>query len=466
MLKILIIDDDTLTRKGIKSLMPWKKHNMEIAAEAANGKDALDILEKQNVDLALVDLDMPIMDGMTFIKKAKELYPLLNYVVLTVHTEFEYIQRVLRMGALDYIAKTSFDQENFDQILERITVKIRENTLIAQKNGFLWKSQKILHSAIYALISAESESDEQPSLFLELNGLSNNISVCEITAGVWVFIDERNSFLFPEIFTNTILVCISDVRDVTYEQLGKIFRSYRAYQFFYDCKPVNKINYKSIHELERGSSLSQVDIVEDLKTQWTSLNWLHDTDLFNGMKLNLEQTRLQYSKLYALLFNIANIWNFFYSGLSGLNMEVPSQFYFWTEVENWLSYIYKKTNEISSSVNYSPLVVKNILMGKKYIDTHFMLQLKAAEVSQEAHMSYGYFSRCFHSIIGMPVNDYCTRVRISKAKEYLLTTSTAVQEIAVKVGYIDEKYFSRIFKKITGYNPLSFRKTRKTQVKK
>lgn len=462
MLKILIIDDDTLTRKGIKSLMPWKKHNMEIVAEAANGKDALSILEKQNVDLALVDLDMPVMDGMTFIKKAKETYPLLNYVVLTVHTEFEYIQRVLRIGALDYIAKTSFDQENFDQILERIAVKIRENTLLAQKNGFLWKSQKILHSAIYALISAESENDEQPSLFLELNSLSNNISVCEITAGVWVFIDERNDFIFPQVFTNTILFCISDAENMTYEQLGKIFRAYRNTVFFYDCRPVNKINYKSVHELECGSSPSPVENIEDLKTQWTSLDWLHDKDIFSKMELNLKQNRLQYSELYALLFNIANVWNFFYGGLSGLNMEVPSQFHFWTEVENWLTCVCKKTNEISSSVNYSPLVVKNIFLGKKYIDTHFMSQIKATEVSQEAHMSYGYFSRCFHSIIGMSVNDYCTRVRISKAKEYLLNTSTAIQEIAVKVGYIDEKYFSRIFKKITGYNPLSFRKTRKT----
>ena len=110
MLKILIIDDDALTRKGIQTLMPWNAHNMEIIGEASNGKNALEFLADHDVDLVLVDLDMPIMDGMTFIEQAKSLYPNLNYVVLTIHNEFEYIQNALRMGAIDYIAKTQFDK--------------------------------------------------------------------------------------------------------------------------------------------------------------------------------------------------------------------------------------------------------------------------------------------------------------------------------------------------------------------
>ena len=124
MLKILIVDDDALTRKGIRMLMPWDRHQMEIVGESANGKEALDFLKENKVDLVLVDLDMPIMNGTTFIREAKKLYPHLNYVVLTVHTEFEYIQPVLRLGVIDYIAKTQFDQANFDLILERINASI------------------------------------------------------------------------------------------------------------------------------------------------------------------------------------------------------------------------------------------------------------------------------------------------------------------------------------------------------
>ena len=73
MLKILIVDDDALTRKGIRMLMPWAKHHMEIIGESANGKEALAFLQEHDVDLVLVDLDMPVMDGMTFIRAASEL---------------------------------------------------------------------------------------------------------------------------------------------------------------------------------------------------------------------------------------------------------------------------------------------------------------------------------------------------------------------------------------------------------
>ena len=71
MLKILIIDDDILTRKGIQTLMPWKEHQMTIVGEASNGKEALAFLESHpDIDLALVDLDMPIMGGAAFIEAA------------------------------------------------------------------------------------------------------------------------------------------------------------------------------------------------------------------------------------------------------------------------------------------------------------------------------------------------------------------------------------------------------------
>ena len=172
MLKILIIDDDILTRKGIQMLMPWASHNMEIVGEAPNGKAALDFLSSHSdVDLALVDLDMPIMDGISFIQAATSLYPHLSYVVLTVHTEFEYVQKILRLGAIDYISKTTFDQENFDQILDRIQAGIAKKNAV---NPTLsdWKMSQILTHNIYALISIQQEFNSKIHAFFELNQLN------------------------------------------------------------------------------------------------------------------------------------------------------------------------------------------------------------------------------------------------------------------------------------------------------
>lgn len=132
MIRVMIVDDDPLVRQGIRELMPWTAHGMEVTGEAGNGRDALELLQANKVDIALVDLDMPIMGGMEFIEKASALYPALRYVILTVHTEFERIQKAMRLGAIDYIAKTQFDKENFDAILERIAQKLTRNVLCSK----------------------------------------------------------------------------------------------------------------------------------------------------------------------------------------------------------------------------------------------------------------------------------------------------------------------------------------------
>lgn len=179
MLKILIIDDDILTRKGIQTLMPWAEHHMEIIGEASNGKDALEFLNTHpDTDLALVDLDMPVMNGTDFIKNASERFPNLSYVVLTVHTEFEYVQEILRLGAIDYISKTQFDRENFDQILDRIQAGIDKKNALFQPSSD-WKSAKILFPEIYSLISISQEEDSEIEEFLSINYLNKGNDVYE-----------------------------------------------------------------------------------------------------------------------------------------------------------------------------------------------------------------------------------------------------------------------------------------------
>ena len=423
MLKILIIDDDMLTRKGIQMLMPWEKHEMKIVGESSNGQEALGFLEDHAVDLALVDLDMPVMDGMTFIEKASKLYPDLNYVVLTVHTEFEYIQGVLRAGAIDYIAKTQFDKENFDQILDRISAAI----------------QTVFQ-------------------FLEMNELNEEKDLYELLPGVWVFPSEKNSFFFPENFTNSMLLHIQDVAEMTYAELGKLLRSYVRNLFFYDYRPIHAVNEKHAYELQEKISIHQTESIEALKKEWLSLNWVHENSLFDQIRFDLKNSRLKPASLYHLLLSLENVWNSAYSELTGNAIQLPAVFHNWTEVENWLLAVYKKTNYFQENSRYSSAVTRSILNVKNFVDAHYQEPINSTEIARNAQMSYGYFSRCFHDIIGVSFSDYCSQIRISHAKELLLNTDKTVQEIAFLTGYNNEKYFSRIFKKLTNVSPSEFRK--------
>ena len=68
MIKVLIVDDDKLARKGIISLLHWEKHQMVVVGDVQNGKEALKFLNEQEADLIFVDIDMPEMDGITFME--------------------------------------------------------------------------------------------------------------------------------------------------------------------------------------------------------------------------------------------------------------------------------------------------------------------------------------------------------------------------------------------------------------
>lgn len=461
MLKILIVDDDALTRKGIRMLMPWKKHQMEIVGESANGQEALTFLEQNKVDLVLVDLDMPVMDGMTFINTASGLYPDLSYVVLTIHTEFEYIQHALRSGAIDYIAKTQFDKENFDQILDRIYAGImqKRSAFSGQSVAKKWKESKILYPSIYALVTIDLETEEHIFRFGELNGMSGDKDIYELAPGIWIFPGHKESFVFPDSFPNTMLLRILDVSDMTFSRLSKLLRRFMNDKFFYEYQPLKTINDKHAYELSEEEPIHDAETIERLKKEWLSLNWVYENELFNRITFDLKNSNLKTSNLYHLLLALESVWNSSYAELTGEAISLPPVFHNWQEVEQWLLQIYRKTDFFQTQTKYSSTIVRNILNVKRYIDFHYKETIDTTEAARNAQMSYGYFSRCFHDIIGVSFIDYCTQVRIQHAKELLRNTDNSIQEIAFDIGYNDEKYFSRTFKKLTGLIPSEYRKT-------
>lgn len=342
MLKILIVDDDMLTRKGIRMMMPWAAHQMEIVGEAANGKEALDFLAAHpDTDLALVDLDMPVMNGTTFIEEASKRFPELSYVVLTVHTEFEYVQQILRLGAIDYIAKTQFDQENFDQILDRIQAGISKKNHASASSGS-WKESKILYSDMYALLSINAEEEESEfSDFLNINGIPET-DVYELQQNIWVFHDTRQTFSFPDTFSHAMLLNVSDVYEMTYAQFGKLLRHYLKDQFFYDYRPLHEINHKHAYELEETTMITDLSTFDAMKSEWSSLNWIHENELFDQFRATLKNCCLKPSQLYHFLLNLEILWNASYSTTTGEIIKLPSSFSNWYEVEQWLLSVYEK----------------------------------------------------------------------------------------------------------------------------
>jgi len=108
--KILLADDHKIVRDGIK-LMLEPQAGIDVVDEAENGEKALDILRDQFVDIVVMDINMPVMDGITATKKIKEKFPDVKVLALTMSNDDLHIRQMIQAGASGYIMKSAGRQE-------------------------------------------------------------------------------------------------------------------------------------------------------------------------------------------------------------------------------------------------------------------------------------------------------------------------------------------------------------------
>lgn len=114
-MKVLIVDDDKLARKGLVAIMDWEKYGFEVVGDVQNGRKALEFLRNHPVDIVFTDIDMPEIDGLELMQMCGEEFPEIKFVILSVYENFSYAQTAIRMGALDYISKISFSRKSVER---------------------------------------------------------------------------------------------------------------------------------------------------------------------------------------------------------------------------------------------------------------------------------------------------------------------------------------------------------------
>jgi DNA-binding NarL/FixJ family response regulator len=115
MIRVLIVDDQSLIREGLR-MMLGIYDNIFVVDEAINGKEAIEILRDKEVDLILMDIRMPVINGVEATKIIKENYPDIKILILTTFNEDEYIFEGLKNGADGYLLKDISSQELVDSI--------------------------------------------------------------------------------------------------------------------------------------------------------------------------------------------------------------------------------------------------------------------------------------------------------------------------------------------------------------
>jgi two-component system response regulator NreC len=110
MIKVLIADDHAIVRTGLRTLIHIET-TMKLVGEATGGYEAIDLVEKLQPDVLVLDLSMPDLDGISVTKKIRSQYPSLRILILTIHEDEALLRAALKAGAGGYILKHAAESE-------------------------------------------------------------------------------------------------------------------------------------------------------------------------------------------------------------------------------------------------------------------------------------------------------------------------------------------------------------------
>ncbi|MDR1440590.1 MAG: response regulator [Clostridiales bacterium] len=124
MIRTIIVEDEMLVRIGLRAGVDWEAFGFELAGEAKDGREGLEMLLERRPHLALIDIRMPGMDGIELIGEAQKRGLPTKFVVLSCHDDFEYVRKAMQLGALDYLLKLSLSVADLEQLLLAVKEKL------------------------------------------------------------------------------------------------------------------------------------------------------------------------------------------------------------------------------------------------------------------------------------------------------------------------------------------------------
>ena len=109
-IKVLLADDHSIVRAGLRRIVE-ESGEMEVVAEADDGREAIQRVQETSPDVAVIDISMPGLDGLEVISQLQALHPELPILVLTMHEEGQYVVRAIQAGAMGYLTKQSAPEQ-------------------------------------------------------------------------------------------------------------------------------------------------------------------------------------------------------------------------------------------------------------------------------------------------------------------------------------------------------------------
>ncbi len=399
--KVLIVEDEVLVREGLKSVIGWDKLGMEVVGDAANGRQALEIYERERPDIVLTDIRMPVMDGLELIARIREEDKKTGIVILTCYEEFGYLQEALRMGVSDYILKLKMKPAEIEAAMAKVKKKLDED----EENG------------------AGPDGAEEFRLQKE-EELKRYIFYHQVSIGFFRSRMERLNLAVKEkdmVLLRVVIQRYEKARLKIMDDRGMLIR-------FVILNTTEEImeKYGGGETIQEGPDcfLLFMNVVNDPK----------DEDSW------MEKMQKEISHVLSNFMGVRTVWG------------VSSVFQSFTELPDKYQECCQKMQD--ERVDLSVEIYEAV----RYIEGNLTQRLTLNQVASSINLSPNYLSSLFKKELGVGFVDYITEKRVERAKELLENTGLKTYEVAQQAGFVDESYFSKTFKRLTGKRPSAFRK--------
>lgn len=160
MIKVVIVDDEPKLRQGLQTLIPWESLGFTVIAAAANGKEALKVIEEKTPDVVIVDIRMPVMDGLQLIEHLTSDGHHLHFMILSGYADFEYAKQAIKYGVVGYLLKP-VDVAEMSANLKRIRERIEEERLQGE-----WREREIMSRdfCLHSLLIPQEKTEDPAKL--------------------------------------------------------------------------------------------------------------------------------------------------------------------------------------------------------------------------------------------------------------------------------------------------------------
>lgn len=125
-LRVLLVDDEIMIREGFKKLFDWEAHECVVVGEAADGMEAITKIDEEQPDIVIMDINIPIINGLKVIQLSRVKYPSMAFVIVSGYDDISYCREALRLQITDYILKT-VNYEEFGSCIDRLKISLYNN---------------------------------------------------------------------------------------------------------------------------------------------------------------------------------------------------------------------------------------------------------------------------------------------------------------------------------------------------